>query len=71
MSALAEIGKAMPLDIFGVDFDVDADGRLLFFEANATMNLLSNAPPHIDYPAAAKREFMSAVDKLLLARTVH
>ena len=71
MSALADIGKVIPLDIFGVDFDVDADGRLMFFEANATMNLLSNAPAQIDYPAAAERAFMSAVDKLLFGRTLH
>ena len=28
------------LDIFGIDFDVMPDGRILFFEANATMLLL-------------------------------
>jgi hypothetical protein len=71
MSALADIGKMIPLDIFGVDFDVDTDGRLMFFEANATMNLLSNAPAQIDYPANAERMFMSAVDKLLFERTLH
>jgi hypothetical protein len=43
----------------------------MFFEANATMNLLSNAPAQIDYPANAERMFMSAVDKLLFERTLH
>ena len=61
----------VPLDIFGVDFDVDADGRLMFFEANATMNLLSNAPAHMDYPPSAEREFLAAVDRLLTGHTIH
>lgn len=67
-SALHEIGRRIPMDIFGLDFDVDSSGRVIFFEANATMNLLSNAPREIDYPAVAQDRFLAAVDKLFLKR---
>ncbi|MBG1231817.1 ATP-grasp domain-containing protein [Aestuariivirga litoralis] len=36
---LQNLCRKIPLDFFGVDFDVMPDGRLLFFEANAAMNL--------------------------------
>jgi Flp pilus assembly protein TadD len=37
MMALHEIRARTPLDYFGIDFDVLPDGRILFFEANASM----------------------------------
>jgi tetratricopeptide (TPR) repeat protein len=67
-STLNEIGQRIPMDIFGLDFDVDSAGQVIFFEANATMNLLSNAPPEIDYPAAVQDRFLKAVDRLFFAR---
>jgi glutathione synthase/RimK-type ligase-like ATP-grasp enzyme len=39
-AALAWIGTQLGLDYCGVDFAVGADGRLLLFEANATMALV-------------------------------
>jgi hypothetical protein len=39
MAALKEIRTKIPLEFFGIDFDIMADGRLLFFEANAAMNI--------------------------------
>lgn len=39
MAALHEIANRIPLDIFGIDFDLMPDGRILFFEANAAMSL--------------------------------
>jgi tetratricopeptide (TPR) repeat protein len=39
MAALHEIRSRIPLDFYGIDFDVMPDGRVLFFEANAAMNL--------------------------------
>ena len=39
---LETMRQKIPLDIFGMDLDVLPDGRVLFFEANATMNLLDN-----------------------------
>jgi hypothetical protein len=37
MAAIGRIGEALDLDYCGVDFSVLPDGRLLIFEANATM----------------------------------
>ena len=42
------------MDVFGLDFDVDADGRLIFYEANATMNLFSTARKEVPNPKAAE-----------------
>lgn len=67
-AALAEIGRRIPLDVFGLDFDVDGEGRAVFFEANATMNLLSLAPPEFAYPPGAQQAFLKALDGLLLKR---
>lgn len=37
MNALAAIGQRLDLDYCGVDFSIAGDGRILVFEANATM----------------------------------
>jgi glutathione synthase/RimK-type ligase-like ATP-grasp enzyme len=39
MQALDEIKRTISLDFYGIDFDLMADGRLVFFEANAAMHL--------------------------------
>jgi glutathione synthase/RimK-type ligase-like ATP-grasp enzyme len=52
--ALRAIRRRIPLDVFGVDFDVDADGKLVFYEANAAMNLLSTAREEAPYPKGAE-----------------
>ena len=39
MTALHEITRRVPLDFYGIDFDLLPDGRLVFFEANASMNI--------------------------------
>jgi hypothetical protein len=39
MTSLQTIRKRIDLDLFGIDFDVMQDGRLLFFEANAAMHI--------------------------------
>ena len=53
MQSLRAIRERIPLDVFGVDFDVAADGTLVFYEANATMNLLSTARKEVPHPEAA------------------
>jgi Flp pilus assembly protein TadD len=53
MASLRAIRERIPLDVFGVDFDVAADGSLIFYEANATMNLLTTARKEVAYPEAA------------------
>ena len=50
LQALRVIHERTSLDVFGVDFDVDADGRLIFYEANATMNLFSSARKEVPHP---------------------
>ena len=39
VAALKEIRARIGLEFFGIDFDLMADGQLLFFEANAAMNV--------------------------------
>ena len=47
---LRDIRQRIGLDFFGVDFGLTEDGRLLLFEANATMNFLPFAPdPRFEY----------------------
>ena len=50
LQGLQTIRDRIPLDIFGIDFDVDENGMLVFYEANATMNLLSNTRKEIPNP---------------------
>lgn len=68
MKTLAEVGRRIPLDVFGMDFDVDHEGRVVFFESNATMLLLSNAPPDLDYPQDAQQAFLKRLDALFMKR---
>lgn len=53
MCSLRAIRDRIPLEVFGIDFDVEADGLLVFYEANATMNLFSTARKEIPYPQEA------------------
>jgi Tetratricopeptide repeat/RimK-like ATP-grasp domain len=52
--SLLAIRDRIPMDVFGMDFDVDADGRLVFYEANATMNLFSTARKEVPNPKEAE-----------------
>jgi len=52
--SLQAIRGRIPMDVFGLDFDVDADGRLIFYEANATMNLFSTARKEVPNPKEAE-----------------
>jgi tetratricopeptide (TPR) repeat protein len=53
VQSLRAIRNRIPMDVFGIDFDVDADGRVVFFEANATMNLFSTAQKQVPNPKEA------------------
>ena len=46
MDRLCALRSKNPLDVFGIDFDVMPDGRLLYFEANASMLLLRTEHPN-------------------------
>jgi hypothetical protein len=69
LAALAAIGRLLPLDIGGVDFDFDESGRIVFFEANAAMNLFSTAPAELDYPPSADSTLLEYVEALLHRRS--
>ncbi|HTX48125.1 MAG TPA: tetratricopeptide repeat protein [Caulobacteraceae bacterium] len=66
--AIASIGAAMRLDYAGVDFTLTPDGRVLLFEANATMlvhpeardGALAHKNPYIDRIFTAFRTMLAA-----------
>jgi tetratricopeptide (TPR) repeat protein len=58
LKAIVEIGRRLDLDYAGIDFSVLADGRLLVFEANATM--LVHPEPH-DGVFAYKNRAVAAI----------
>lgn len=53
IESLRAIRNRIPLDVFGIDFEVNADGMLIFYEANATMNLLMTADKRVPNPKEA------------------
>ncbi len=55
MGALAAIAERLGLDYGGVDFGIARDGRIVVFEANATMVLL---PPPTEAHFAYRRPYM-------------
>ena len=60
LKALKTIRERVPLEIFGIDFDVAADGRVVFYEANATMNLFSTADKRVPNPKEAEDSLKQA-----------
>jgi hypothetical protein len=69
MSALEHIRNALGLDYGGVDFAVARDGRVLLFEANATMTILPPGPdPMWDYRRAAIARVLGAARQLVIDR---
>ena len=65
LAALEAIGRLLPLDIFGLDFDVDDHGAIVFFEANASMNLFGRAPPEFPFPPVADATLMERIEQFL------
>jgi tetratricopeptide (TPR) repeat protein len=67
MAAIRRVGRALDLDYCGVDFSVLPDGRLLIFEANATMLAHKEDPagpfahknPHVERIAEAFQAHMA------------
>ncbi len=65
MAALNEIRARTSLDLYGIDFDILPDGQVLFFEANAAMNLSLSDRPGLEETrglmrAAVRRLFETA-----------
>jgi glutathione synthase/RimK-type ligase-like ATP-grasp enzyme len=69
MAALGAIAATLGLDYGGIDFGLDAEGRLLLFEANATMVILPPGPePMWDYRRAPIARALGAARALIAAR---
>ncbi len=63
---LAEVRKRIDLDYFGMDFGIMPDGRVLLFEANATMSFYSKLPgPQFDYLQACLPPARAAFRELI------
>ena len=65
IQSLRAIRDRIPLDVFGIDFDVDANGMVVFYEANATMNLLTTADKRIPNPKEPNDRLMQAFQRYL------
>lgn len=69
MAALGAIGARLDLDFAGVDFSILPDGRLLVFEANATMLVHPEAEPGpLAYRNVAVRRIYGAFTAMLRSR---
>ena len=64
MAAIEAVGRTIPMDIFGMDFDVDDDGNVVFFEANATMRMQVPVPEEYAYPPEATQRLFDTLDQL-------
>ena len=70
MAALARINAALDLDYGGIDFAVNGDGDILFFEANATMVMVPlSVDPKWDYRRPAFDAVFAAVRAMLAERS--
>ncbi len=66
-AALERIRDEVRLDYMGIDFALDRDGRVVVFEANATMIVLPPGPePMWDYRRAPVERVIDAVRSMLL-----
>jgi hypothetical protein len=69
LAALERVRAAVGLEYMGIDFGVDDAGRVVVFEANATMIVLPPGPEPIwDYRRAPVARVIEAVRAMLLAR---
>jgi glutathione synthase/RimK-type ligase-like ATP-grasp enzyme len=66
ITALTRIGEALGLDYCGIDFAIARDGRVIVFEANATMVIIPPPPEPIwDYRRAPAALALNAAKELL------
>jgi len=69
LAALARVRDAIGLEYVGIDFALDRAGRVVVFEANATMIVLPPGPDAIwDYRRAPVGRVIDAVRTMLLGR---
>ncbi len=70
LQSLTQLDKVLGLGYGGVDFALSRDGRVLLFEANATMAIISPPPEPIwDYRRPPIAAAIDAVRQTLFART--
>jgi hypothetical protein len=66
VKALESVRDRMPLDYFGMDFGIARDGRVVLFEANATMNFFPFLrDPRFDYVKACLEPAREAFHRML------
>jgi tetratricopeptide (TPR) repeat protein len=71
ITALTHICQALELDYAGVDFGLAADGRLLLFEANATMVINPAGPEQMwDYRRPAVDRALAAARAMVVRRSL-
>ncbi len=69
MAALSAIGARLDLDYGGIDFSLLPDGRVLVFEANATMVVHPETPGGpLDYKNPAVAAIFAAFDRMAVKR---
>jgi hypothetical protein len=69
MAALARIGEVLGLDYCGIDFALDGEGKVLLFEANATMVIIPPPPDAIwNYRRVPLERALDAARRMLVAR---
>jgi hypothetical protein len=68
MAALKAIGERLDLDYAGIDFSLLRDGRILFFEANATMLVHPEDNPLFEYKNPSVDTILAAVDSMITRR---
>jgi hypothetical protein len=69
LDALRRLSEALALDYGGVDFGIAPDGRLLLFEANATMAIVPPPPdPVWDYRRKPIADAVDAARAMLFKR---
>ena len=69
-AALAAVRDTLGLDYAGIDFALDREGRVLLFEANATMVVNPPDPdPRFAYRRAAVERIHAAVRSMLIERS--
>jgi tetratricopeptide (TPR) repeat protein len=68
---LKAIHSRVPLDVYGIDFDVDDDGRVVLFEVGSSMNFhpLTPTPEHLLLPPEIEIRLNAAFRRLVHRKT--
>ncbi len=70
MAALHAVNRVIGMDCYGVDFGIDAGGRIIIFEANSAMNLLSirRHGRKFHYLKPAAQNIQTAIEDLIIGK---